>query len=62
MPNGTTASRNVGMVMVPGEHITKVEVQEDTQIVNGTEALRPNRQLSRSAANAGWPEDESLYI
>lgn len=49
-PDGSTSSRNVGMVMVPGEYIVQVQVQQ-------TSAAAP---AARTLAT-GWPEDEALY-
>lgn len=49
-PNGSTSSRNVGMVMVPGEFLVKIEVQQSTA---------PPKALHSSSA--GWPDDEALY-
>lgn len=48
-PDGSTSSRSVGMVMVPGEYIVKIEVEQTP--------VPPAYPLSPS----GWPEDEALY-
>ncbi|KAJ9479944.1 Sm domain-containing protein [Pseudozyma hubeiensis] len=51
---GRTTSRHVGMVMIPGEYVVKVEVQQD--------ALVPAHSAPHtSLAQAGWPDDESMY-
>lgn len=51
--NGGETSRSVGMVMVPGEHIVKVEVRQDSA---------PAREPLRDVVTA-WrpPDDEALY-
>ncbi|EST09477.1 Ribonucleoprotein LSM domain protein [Kalmanozyma brasiliensis GHG001] len=53
-PEGRSSSRNVGMVMIPGDCVVKVEVQEDA---TQTQHAPPQPSL----AQAGWPDDESLY-
>ncbi|CBQ73852.1 conserved hypothetical protein [Sporisorium reilianum SRZ2] len=54
-PEGRTSSRNVGMVMIPGDHVVKVEVQQD-------DAPRmQDAPFQSSLAQAGWPDDESMY-
>lgn len=54
-PEGRTTIRNVGMVMIPGEYVVKVEVQHD--------ALLPDHSTAdHSLAQGGWPDDDSMYI
>lgn len=49
---GRTTTRNVGMVMIPGEYVVKVEVQQD--------AL-DHATAQPSLAPAGWPDDDLMY-
>lgn len=63
-PEGRTTSRNVGMVMIPGDHVVKVEVQQDA--TQSTEASQPPRgeggtNAFGSMAQAGWPDDDDMY-
>ena len=52
---GRTSTRNVGMVMIPGDYVVKVEVQQDGPKVDPALPQQP------SLAQAGWPDDDSMY-
>ncbi|KAI3485920.1 hypothetical protein L1887_50574 [Cichorium endivia] len=57
--SGGTSSRNVGMVMIPGNCVVKIEVQRELpQHAAPTSEPAP---LSGSMAQAGWPDDDSMY-
>lgn len=53
-PEGRTSTRNVGMVMIPGNYVVKVEVQQDAP---PTQATHPQLTM----AQAGWPDDDDMY-
>ncbi|CDR87252.1 uncharacterized protein SPSC_00378 [Sporisorium scitamineum] len=53
-PEGRTSTRNVGMVMIPGDHVIKVEVQQDAPETRSA-------PFESSLAQAGWPDDDSMY-
>ena len=58
-------TRNVGMVMVPGNHIVRVEVQQDVQSnLRGDTAILEQPSQSNLLGEAGqsiWPDNDSLY-
>lgn len=61
---GRTSTRNVGMVMIPGNYVVKVEVQEDAP----QPAAQSNHNqegdqvaLPSMMAQAGWPDDDDMY-
>ena len=58
-PSGGTSSRNVGMVMIPGNCVVKVEVQR--QVPQHADPTSGPAPLSSSMAQAGWPDDDSMY-
>lgn len=51
---GRTSTRNVGMVMIPGSYVVKVEVQQDVP-----QSVPVPTQPS--LAQAGWPDDDDMY-
>lgn len=54
-PEGRMSTRNVGMVMVPGNFVVKVEIQQDSSQSILT-ALPP-----ASMALSGWSDGDSIY-
>lgn len=55
---GRTSTRNVGMVMIPGNFIVKVEVQQDAP---PAQPSHEEANMSASMAQAGWPDDDDMY-
>lgn len=61
---GRTSTRNVGMVMIPGNYVVKVEVQRVTtqSAADSKHDQGDNRMRSWSMmAQAGWPDDDDMY-
>ncbi|KAJ1022455.1 hypothetical protein NDA16_003444 [Ustilago loliicola] len=61
---GRTSTRNVGMVMIPGDYVVKVEIQEDAPQPNADsthDQKRNNVASSSMMAQAGWPDDDDMY-
>ncbi|PWY98202.1 hypothetical protein BCV70DRAFT_149949, partial [Testicularia cyperi] len=58
-----TTTRNVGMVMIPGEHIVKVEVETQQARDGGVAQSTADFQHHSAPAigDLSWPHDESLY-
>lgn len=57
-PEGSTSSRNVGMVMIPGDCVVKIEVEDE---VVPTHSMVDQASISASMAQAGWPDDDDMY-
>lgn len=55
-PQGRISTRNVGMVMIPGIYVVKVEVQQD-----GQDTVNASTQPTRTLTQAGWPDDDDMY-
>ncbi|SNX85936.1 uncharacterized protein MEPE_04645 [Melanopsichium pennsylvanicum] len=51
---GRTSTRSVGMVMIPGNHVIKVEVQQ-----NGSQGPSPTQHSS--LGQAGRSDDDNMY-
>lgn len=54
-PEGRTSTRNVGMVMIPGDCVVKLEVQE------GASSSTQGGGGQTAMAQAGWPDDDDMY-
>ncbi|EPQ30060.1 uncharacterized protein PFL1_02177 [Pseudozyma flocculosa PF-1] len=59
-PAPTYTERNVGMVMVPGAHVVRFEVEHETMGA-GSRLLGSGPFPTSSMAQAGWPDDPDMY-
>ncbi|KAN0060824.1 hypothetical protein ACQY0O_007483 [Thecaphora frezii] len=60
-PRSGVTERNVGMIMVPGNHVVRFEVEQFPG--SGIRDAPPSTpSLATHMTAAGWPEDPHLYV